>query len=262
MFGEEYNIVREFPEYFLDYREMLDPTIRWTDRLQSSSGDWTGNIFDFFFEVNSKFAKDNIKKPFKLDGITRIHDTPIYTAVREALVNCVVNTDYFLPCGIVVKMEDDNLVIENPGSIRTGKKQMLRGGISDPRNKTLMKMFNMIGIGERAGSGIPDIYQIWENEGWAAPVVEESYNPDRTRLSLEFAKKQTIKTNDKNQTIKTKVYKEKIREFLTQNELASAREIALLIGLSAERTRVILSKMEDIKPVGKNRNRMYRLKDN
>ena len=27
MFGEEYNIVRHFPEYFLDYREMLDPVI-------------------------------------------------------------------------------------------------------------------------------------------------------------------------------------------------------------------------------------------
>lgn len=54
-------------------------------------------------------------------------------------------------------------LFENPGSIRTGKKQMLRSGISDPRNKTLMKMFNMIGIGERAGSGIPDIYQVWGN---------------------------------------------------------------------------------------------------
>lgn len=36
----------------------------------------------------------------------------------------------------------------------------------------------------------------WENEGWPMPVVEESYNPDRTRLSLEFAKKQTIKTSE------------------------------------------------------------------
>ena len=71
---------------------------------------------------------------------------------------------------------------------------MLRGGISDLRNKILMKMFNMIGIGERAGSGIPDIYQVWENEGWPMPVVEESYNPDRTRLSLEF-KKQANKIN-------------------------------------------------------------------
>ncbi len=57
-------------------------------------------------------------------------------------------------------------------------------------------MLNMIGIGERVGRGIPDIYQVWENEGWAAPVVEESYNPDRTRLTLEFAKKQANKTND------------------------------------------------------------------
>lgn len=87
---------------------------------------------------------------------------------------------------------------------------MLRGGISDPRNKTLMKMFNMIGIGERAGSGIPDIYQVWENEGWPMPVVEESYNPDRTRLSLEFSKKQAIKTSDKKQAIK--INYEKLRK--------------------------------------------------
>lgn len=103
----------------------------------------------------------------------------------------------------MVKKEVDSLIIENPGSIRTGKKQMLRGGISDPRNKTLMKMFNLIGIGERAGSGIPDIYQIWEDEGWKTPMVEETYNPDRTRLSLEFVKKQAIKqatkASDKNQ---------------------------------------------------------------
>ena len=82
MFGEEYHIVREFPEYFLDYREMLDPTIRWTDRLQSSSGDWSGNVFDFFFRVNSKIAKD-IKKPFKLEGITRVDDTPVHKAVVQ-----------------------------------------------------------------------------------------------------------------------------------------------------------------------------------
>ena len=267
MFGEEYHIVREFPEYFLDYREMLDPTIRWTDRLQSSSGDWSGNVFDFFFRVNSKIAKD-IKKPFKLEGITRIDDTPVHKAVREALVNCLVNTDYFLPCGVVIKKEDDKLVIENSGSIRTGKKQMLRGGISDPRNKTLMKMFNIIGIGERAGSGIPDIYQVWENEGWPMPVVEESYNPDRTRLSLEFSKKQAIKTSDKKQAIKTsdknKLQKtqekeELIREYLRQNGLSKTSEIAEYIELSPARTRALLSDMTDVVVEGANKNRKYRL---
>jgi len=43
--------------------------------------------------VNSKITKD-IKKPFKLEGITRVDDTPAHKAVREALVNCLVNTDY------------------------------------------------------------------------------------------------------------------------------------------------------------------------
>ena len=47
---------------------------------------------------------------------------------------------------------------------------------------------------------------------------------------------------------------------MTQTELASARDIAEIIGLSAERTRVILSKMDDVEPVGENRNRMYMLK--
>ena len=61
---------------------------------------------------------------------------------------------------------------------------MLKGGDSDPRNKTLMKMFNMIGIGERAGSGVPSIYDVWKSEGFKTPIVEESYAPDRTKLIL------------------------------------------------------------------------------
>lgn len=89
MFGEEYRILYEYPEYFLDYREILDPSIRWTDRLQSSSGDWTGNLFDFFFRVYSKLVKD-LKVPFKLEGIIRIDDTPVHKALREALAKEIV----------------------------------------------------------------------------------------------------------------------------------------------------------------------------
>ena len=48
MFGNEYDIVRHFPKYFLDYREEMDSAIRWPDRLQSSSGEWSGNVCDLF----------------------------------------------------------------------------------------------------------------------------------------------------------------------------------------------------------------------
>lgn len=189
MFGEEYRIVRYFPEYFLDYREVLDPAIRWTHRIQSSSGEWSGNLFDFFFRVYNRISMD-FEKPFALEGVARVEDTPVHKASREALANCIVNADFFLPRGLVIIKERDRIIMQNPGSIRTGKQQMLRGGISDPRNKAIMKMLNLISIGERAGSGVPDIYSVWEDKGWESPIVEEQYDPDRTILILPFVKRQ------------------------------------------------------------------------
>lgn len=188
MFGEEYNIVNYFPEYFLDYREMLDPTIRWTDRLHSSSGEWTGNLFDFYFRVYNKIIR-NVKVPFAMIGGNRIDDTQILKAIRVVLANCIVNSDFYVSKGIVIKQENNTLILENPESIRVGKHQMKIGGESDPRNKALMKMFNLIGIGERAGSGVPELFSAWENQGWTEPIIEEHVNPERTILILNFTKK-------------------------------------------------------------------------
>ena len=61
---------------------------------------------------------------------------------------------------------------------------MRLGGESDPRNKALMKMFNLINIGERAGSGVPNIFNVWADEGWEEPVIEERFDPDRTLFKM------------------------------------------------------------------------------
>ena len=210
MFGNEYQIVRQYHEYFLDYREMLDPTIRWTDRLYSSSGEWTGNLFDFYFRVYNKIIL-NVKVPFKMIGGNRVDDTPVHRALREVLANCLVNTDFYIPRGIVIKQKNDELIIENPGTIRVGKYQMKLGGESDPRNKALMKMFNLIGIGERAGSGVPELFSVWENEGWLEPVIKETYDPGRTILTLPFVKKNEA-TKRRNETCEKKSAGKKVRE--------------------------------------------------
>ena len=61
----------------------------------------------------------------------------------------------------------------------------------------------ILGVGERSdGSGIPDIYQTWEDEGWVSPIVEESFHPDRTTLTLKFANKQSDKTSEQNKRTK------------------------------------------------------------
>ena len=263
MFGEEYRIVRHFPEYFLDYREILEPTIRWTDRIQSSSGDWTGNLFDFFFRVYNKISRD-FEKPFALNGVTRVEDTSVHKAVREAFANCIVNADFYLPRGIVILKERDRIIMQNPGGIRTGKAQMLRGGISDPRNKAIMKMLNLISIGERAGSGVPDIYSVWAEKGWDDPIVEEQYGPDRTILTLAFVKKQAEKTSGNAQAAKTIDNKQSILTFIADNGSANSADLAKHIGLSQARTRVLLSELVDaekIKPYSNGRSRRYTLPD-
>ena len=140
MFGQEYRITPQFPEYFLDYREKLDPRIRWTDRVQTQSGDFSGNVFDFFNLVYPKVTAD-FKKPFMTEGPYRIEETPKHLAVREAIANCLVNADYFQRWSVVIERYPDRIVLSNPGTIIPGKKQMLKGGISEPRNRNLFKMF-------------------------------------------------------------------------------------------------------------------------
>ena len=273
MFGDEYNIVRHFPEYFLDYREELDPTTRWSDRLQSSSGEWSGNVCDFYFRVYNKIIKD-VKVPFKMSGGERVDDTPVHKALREALANCLINADYHGLRGVVIRKEPDKLVLANPGYVRTGKKQMRIGGESDPRNKALMKMFNLINIGERAGSGVPNIFNVWEDEGWEEPVIEERFDPDRTVLTLSFKKsgdkkaaiksgdkKAAIKSGDKKVTKKTQMQYDKIFAFMEEGKEYGIRDFCELLGLKESRTKDILKGLSDyIESVGSNRDRRYRKK--
>ena len=143
MFGYEYEIVKEFPAYFLDYQEQFDPNTRWTDRIVSSSGDWSGNIYDFYFRVYNKIAQD-IKVPFKLEGGDRIDDTPVHKALREALANCLINADYYGRQGLVIIKKRDVITLSNPGGFRIDVEAAKSGGVSDPRNSTLIKMFNLI----------------------------------------------------------------------------------------------------------------------
>ena len=172
----------------------------------------------------------------------------------------LINADYHGLRGVVIRKEPDKLVLANPGYVRTGKKQMRIGGESDPRNKALMKMFNLINIGERAGSGVPNIFNVWADEGWEEPVIEERFDPDRTVLALSFKKKQAIKISDKKQAKKTAENIEKIRNYLEKNGESKASDIAEYIGLSPARTRVLLNEMEEVVTIGGNRNRTYRLK--
>ncbi len=71
MFGEEWRIVYDFPNFFLDYRQQMGGNRRWEDRFTSQEPEWSGNVFDFYERAYTKL-KRALKVPFQLDGIRRV----------------------------------------------------------------------------------------------------------------------------------------------------------------------------------------------
>ncbi len=185
MFGNEYEIVRVFPGYFLDYQEQMDDTMRWTHRTTSNLGDWSGNLFDFYFRVISRLVSD-LNIPFVLNGITRVDNTELHTALREAMLNSLVHADYYGRQGTIVRRTTSMIMFSNSGDMRISFRTAVGGGVLDPRNATLMKMFSLIGIGDRAGMGIPNMIDIWQRLTGYTPIYVSQFSPARTTMSMQI----------------------------------------------------------------------------
>ena len=185
MFGNERSITEEFPHYFLEFRQKnsKDKAVRWDYRTTSADGTWSGNIYDFYFKIINRLT-DNINIPFKLEGYIRKDDTRVHEAIREALANALIHANYSGTQGIVIEKEATAFKFSNPGTLRISIEQALAGGISDPRNPRLFTMFFLIGVGERAGSGLGNIQLAWKEQNWRKPQLVEKFQPTGTELIL------------------------------------------------------------------------------
>ena len=263
MFGNERDIVRQFHAYCLDYQEQYGSDTSWTDRIVSSSGDWSGNVYDFYFRVYRKLVQD-IKAPLKSDGATKGDGSAVHQALREALANCLVHADYYGRQGLVIIKRPDIITMSNPGSFRIEISAAKSGGVSDPRNGTMLKMFDLIDIGERVGSGIPNIFRVWREQGWVLPEIKEQLEPERTTISLVFQKAKDQKQEIRNPAAADySEQKQSVIEYLTREINADCKAVADLLGISSPRARAVLEKMinEDIVVAEDGgRSRSYRLK--
>ena len=114
----------------------------------------------------------------------RRDDTPAHESLREAFVNALIHADYTAPGGVVVERYPDRFVFGNPGTLLVSLEQFRRGGVSECRNKSLQKMFLMIGGGEQAGSGVDKIRSGWRSRHWRAPLINTQPQPERVVLTL------------------------------------------------------------------------------
>ncbi|MCM1556093.1 MAG: putative DNA binding domain-containing protein [Anaeroplasma bactoclasticum] len=192
MFNYHHEIVNVFPNYFLDYQDKrnLVGDMTWRNRVWSSNGNWSGNLFDFYYRVIYNLHED-LPVPFQLDGIQRLDTTPMHRAVSEALCNTLANADFNNTSGLVIKQYEDRLYFTNPGALAMPLDKAITGGRSDARNKVILSMFNHIRIGERSGSGIPRIFGATLEAGYPKPILSDRFNPDITELTV-FIKKEKI----------------------------------------------------------------------
>lgn len=245
MFGYASDILKQYPSYYLEYNEVTGKDDITGTKITSLSNDWSGNVYDFYFQVYEQIS-EIVKEFVDLKDGEAVEDVAIHKALREALANCLINADYYSKNGIIITKNKDNIVFSNPGAFRIDIEDAKAGGISDSRNSELIKIFNLINISESTGSGIPNIFSIWKNQGWMAPIIEESFDPDRINITLYFKSGENNlnnKISDKKRVIKTAIYRDMILSYLTKNITASSFEISEFIRISDLLTKMILEKM-------------------
>lgn len=140
-------------------------------------------------------------------------------------------------------------------------------------------MFSMIGVGERAGSGVPNIIATWENETRHRPLYKIMYSPERVMCTIfvagsgdnlaESGDKPAInevsgdKSGDK--VAKSGDKRQIILAYLAQHPDLRNAEIAAELGLSVSQTRDYMNGLVAgglVEESGANKNRKYRVREN
>ncbi len=199
MFGRLSSILRLWPGYIVDYREYGDnPGVidRWTDRVTTDFS-WPGNLFCFCRIVLERLYRD-LKIPFALtEDMVRENRTPVHIALREAVVNALIHADYGVGRAVLITKRPNAYEFVNPGLSRVATSQILKGGVanSDCRNRTLQKMFQLIGFAEQAGSGFPKILTGWEVTKWGRPIFFEDVDNAASTLLMPRAQNLNVDSN-------------------------------------------------------------------
>ena len=268
MFGKGLSIRERFSNIMMDYRDesYVSEEMRWTDRV-TYDGTWENNLFNFFMKVTPKLTA-GLKKPFVLENMQRVDDTPVHKAVREAFVNMIIHADYLLDAGTLKVIKKQNsFEFTNPGSLKLSVEEIFRGGNSKSRNPHMQTMLRMIGFGDNAGSGIPTILHVWKKEGWKEPVLSEDTNLNQVTLLLCMEKTDDSDegSSDTEKKIKYKsaARKKEIFDMMASGQEYTTESIASEIGLKAPRTRQILNELVAegmLERLGTTKDRKYKLK--
>ena len=158
LLGKQAEIQRIFPHYSLKY---------WDESSGSCFSEC--NVFDFYNRLIERFSCDFVPE--------------LRPALQEALANCLLNADYHSG-GVEVRRTAEEITFVNAGQFRVDVAAAVSGGVSDPRNLALSRLFARMGVGQGNGSGLAAIHTLWQRRGWAPPTIRETFDPARVTVRL------------------------------------------------------------------------------
>lgn len=184
MFGKGVAVRERFDHIRMDFLDEsnVQPGSRWSDRL-TYDGTWENNLYTFVRLVLPKLVA-GLKRPFRLEGMVRVDDTPVHRAIREAVVNMMIHSDYLITGVLKIVKTDQGFEFSNPGNLKLPVRAIYEGGHSVARNPRIQTMFRMIGYGDNIGSGFPTILRAWGEENWRKPDLWENEELHQVELKL------------------------------------------------------------------------------
>jgi len=191
VFGTEVQVMNTFPNFRTEYLEV--PGISYTDgpttytfRISSEK-----NLFEtFFFDIYDGL-RQKVEVPFKVIDDFRDDEPLQLQAIREALVNLIMHTDYFSPSNSRIRVFTDRFKFFNPGCLPKALEDILKGDFSYPRNPTVAKIFRFIQLSETIGNGFHKMIDGWKSYYQVEPDIKGSF--DYYTITFHIAQKITQK---------------------------------------------------------------------
>ncbi|MGV8168716.1 MAG: RNA-binding domain-containing protein [Candidatus Nanoarchaeia archaeon] len=246
LFGTEDCLSKAIPQYKIDYIEIpgtsyeTAPT-RYSFRLSLEKNLFL-SFFDLYEQLTKKIAIDfSVKEGFREDDPAHVQ------AIREALVNLIIHTDYFSQSSARIRIFTDRIEFYNPGALPKKIEFILKEDYSQPRNPSIAKAFRFIKLAEGIGSGFHKMINGWQSKYNEKPIIAGDFDHYKITFPTTTTTTKTItKTTSKNR-------EKMILEIIQNNPHLTAEEISKQVGITVEGIRYHiknLTKKNLIKRVG------------
>lgn len=127
-------------------------------------------------DIICRHVSEFLQKESYLEGVRRLERTIIpFYAIREVIVNAVVHRDYSIHgSSIKINVFDNRLEVISPGTL-FGNIDIsdIGTGISECRNRSIVRIFRRLNLMEELGTGIARIYYLFERKQLKKPLFFE-----------------------------------------------------------------------------------------